>query len=320
MKEGTGRLPWRAPARLMTSGAGGVNALARLFALKPRSDGIVAGRAPAYKPAMSQRRPHHQDRRRPGGGRRVPSDRRGESHFIYGFHPVLAALANPERTVRRILGTPNAIARLDEAGASLPVAPEEASPRDLDRLLGGEAVHQGIALEVLPLEPLPLESLAEARLVVVLDQVTDPHNTGAILRSALAFGADAMLTTSRHAAAETGVLAKAASGALDRLPLVTVPNLARALDQLADLGFVRIGLDSEGDVALEGALYGDRVALVLGAEGKGLRRLTRENCDRVARLDMAGPLASLNVSNAAAVALYVTRRHLDAAAEPGTPA
>ncbi len=304
----------------MTSGAGGVNALAGLFVTDGRIDGIVAGPGPTYKPEMSQRRPHHGDRRRPGSGNRAAADRRSESHFIYGFHPVLAALANPGRTVRRIVGTPNALARLAEAGARLPVQPEEASPRDLDRLVGGESVHQGIAVEVLPLEPLAIDALAEARLVVVLDQVTDPHNAGAILRSALAFGADALLTTSRHAAAETGVLAKAASGALDRLPLVMVPNLARALDQLADLGFVRIGLDSEGDVALEGALYGDRVALVLGAEGKGLRRLTRENCDRVARLDMAGPLASLNVSNAAAVALYVTRRHLDSATAPAAPA
>jgi len=297
----------------MTSGAGGVNALARLLIASPAGNGIVVAGAPTYKPAMSQRRSHHGDRRRPGGGHRGAPDRRGEAHLIYGFHPVLAALANPGRTVRRVIGTANALARLAEAGARLPVAPEEAGPRDLDRLLGGEAVHQGIALEVLPLEPLPIEALAEARLVVVLDQVTDPHNAGAILRSALAFGADALLTTSRHAAAETGVLAKAASGALDRLPLVMVPNLARALGQLADMGFVRVGLDSEGDVALEAALYGGRVALVLGAEGKGLRRLTRETCDRVARLEMAGPLASLNVSNAAAVALYVTRRHIDAA-------
>jgi len=247
-------------------------------------------------------------------GGRPPVERREEQHFVYGIHPVIAALANPRRTVRRVVGTPNALARLAEAGAKLPVAPEEAEPRVLDRLLGGDAVHQGIAIEVLPLEPLAIDALAGARLVVVLDQVTDPHNVGAILRSALAFGADALVSTSRHAPAETGVLAKAASGALDRLPLIAVPNLARALEQLADLGFFRIGLDSEGDMPLEGSFVGGQVALVLGAEGKGLRRLTRETCDRVARLEMAGPLASLNVSNAAAVALYVARRHLDAGA------
>ncbi len=260
---------------------------------------------------MSQRRPHRGERPPQGGHRRTPSRRAGEHHFIYGIHPVLAALANPRRTVRRIVATPNALTRLAAEGARLPMAPEEATPHDLDRLLGGGAVHQGIAIEVLPLDPLPLDALSGARLVVVLDQVTDPHNVGAILRSALAFGADALLSTNRHAPAETGVLAKAASGALDRLPLVTVPNLARALDQLSDMEFVRIGLDSEGEALLETALYGNRIALILGAEGKGLRRLTRENCDRVARLATAGPLASLNVSNAAAVALYVARRHLD---------
>jgi len=280
---------------------------------------IVALPRAAYKPCMNQRHLHakdrrdHRNRRGPGRPPRSPADRRSESHFIYGIHPVLAALANPRRTVIRIIGTANALPRLAEAGARLPSPPEEVAPRDLDRLLGADAVHQGIALEVAPLEALPIESVRDARLVVVLDQVTDPHNVGAILRSALAFGADALLSTTRHAPAETGVLAKAASGALDRLPLVSVPNLARALDQLADFGFFRIGLDSEGDTALEASLNGNRIALVLGAEGKGMRRLTRENCDAVVRLQMAGPLASLNVSNAAAVALYVVRRHIDGA-------
>ena len=260
---------------------------------------------------MSQRRLHRGERSAPGSHRRNRPHGPGEHHFIYGIHPVLAALANPRRTVRRVVGTPNALARIAAEGARPPMPAEEATPHDLDRLLGGGAVHQGIAIEVLPLDPLPLDALSGARLVAVLDQVTDPHNVGAILRSALAFGADALLSTGRHAPAETGVLAKAASGALDRLPLVTVPNLARALDQLGDMGFVRIGLDSEGEAVLATALYGSRIALVLGAEGKGLRRLTRENCDRVARLEMAGPLASLNVSNAAAVAFYVARRHLD---------
>jgi 23S rRNA (guanosine2251-2'-O)-methyltransferase len=279
---------------------------------------VVAPRQPAYKPGMSHRhtqKKDHRDRRdRRGLGHhpsRSAAERRPESHFIYGIHPVFAALANPRRSVMRIVGTANALARLAEERARFPSLPEEVTPHDLDRLLGAEAVHQGIALEVAPLEPLPVESVRDARLVVVLDQVTDPHNVGAILRSALAFGADALLSTARHAPAETGVLAKAASGALDRLPLVSVPNLARALDQLADFGFYRIGLDSEGGTALEASLHGDRIALVLGAEGKGLRRLTREKCDAVARLAMAGPLASLNVSNAAAVALYVVRRHID---------
>jgi 23S rRNA (guanosine2251-2'-O)-methyltransferase len=223
---------------------------------------------------------------------------------------VLAALANPRREIKRIVASPNALSRLAEAGANLRVAPEETTPRLLDRLLGGEAVHQGVAIEVGPLEPLAIESLGDARLVVVLDQVTDPHNVGAILRSAVAFGADAVVTTGRHAPVETGVLAKAASGALDLIPLVEVQNLARALDTLGGLGFTRIGLDSQGEHPIDAAMAGERVALVLGAEGKGLRRLTRETCDVVARLPVAGPMASLNVSNAAVLALYIARRHL----------
>ena len=253
------------------------------------------------------------NRRAPGWRRpksRTPGERKPETHFVYGIHPAIAALANPRRTVTRILATKNALQRLTEAGAHLAVAPEEVTPQDLDRLLGSDAVHQGIALEVDPLEPLSLDALGDAHLVVVLDQVTDPHNVGAILRSAAAFGADAVLTTGRHAPAETGVLAKAASGALDRLPLVEVPNLARALRDLADLGFLRVGLDSEAGEDLETAVSGPRIALILGAEGKGLRRLTREHCDHLARIATSDGFLSLNVSNAAALALYVARRHL----------
>ncbi|MCB1502463.1 MAG: RNA methyltransferase [Bauldia sp.] len=263
---------------------------------------------------MNHRPPPRRDRRNPRHrSARPPAERSEGPLFIYGMHPVQAALGNPRRIVRRVIATANALARLAETGARLPagVTAEEVEPRDLDRLLGGEAVHQGVALEVEPLAPAAIESLEGARLVVVLDQVTDPHNVGAILRSALAFGADALLTTARHAPAETGVLAKAASGALDRLPVVTIANLHRALDQLGDMGFIRLGLDSEAPEPIEATLNGDRYALVLGAEGKGMRRLTRETCDRLARLPTAGPLASLNVSNAAAVALYVVRRHLD---------
>jgi 23S rRNA (guanosine2251-2'-O)-methyltransferase len=239
-----------------------------------------------------------------------PAGRRADAIWLYGFHAILAALANPRRRVKRILATPNALTRLAATDIHLPVPPEDADPRDLDRLLGGDAVHQGVAIEVEPLTPLAVEDLAEARLIVVLDQVTDPHNVGAIMRSAAAFGADALVTTARHAPAETGVLAKSASGALDQLAVVEAGNLARALDALEDLGFTRIGLDSEAESDLEESISGDRLALVLGAEGKGLRRLTRETCDRVARLPTSGPIASLNVSNAAAIALYLARRHL----------
>jgi len=230
--------------------------------------------------------------------------------WIYGLHPVLAALANPRRKVRRLIATPNALARLRAAGAEIAIAPEEATPRGLDRILGGEAVHQGVAIEVAPLEPLTIAALSDARLVLLLDQVTDPHNVGAIMRSALAFGAAAVVTTRRHAPAETGVLAKAASGALDQLAVIEVQNLARALQELGEFGFTRIGLDSKAETAIENAIAGQRIALVLGAEGKGLRQLTRDTCDAVARLSMPGPLASLNVSNAAVLALYLAHRHL----------
>jgi 23S rRNA (guanosine2251-2'-O)-methyltransferase len=260
-------------------------------------------------------RPFDPRRRQKRGNPHPPrsaDERRADVIWIYGLHAVLAVLANPRRTVKRIVATPNALIRLREAGAVLPLEPEEITPRLLDHLLGGEAVHQGVAVEVAPLSPLAIDALAEARLVVVLDQITDPHNVGAILRSALAFGADAVVTTGRHAPVETGVLAKAASGALDRIDLVEVQNLARALEALGEMGFTRIGLDSEAEQPIEAAMTGARIALVLGAEGKGLRRLTRDTCDVVARLTMPGPLASLNVSNAAVLALYIARRHLDA--------
>jgi 23S rRNA (guanosine2251-2'-O)-methyltransferase len=261
---------------------------------------------PPFSPSSSRNK-------RPGNySRRSPDERRPDALWIYGIHPVLAALANPRREIRRIVATKNALARLAEAGTVLPLVAEETTPRLLDHLLGRDTVHQGVAIEVAPIEPLEIAALDSARLVVVLDQVTDPHNVGAIMRSALAFGADAVITTRRHAPAETSVLAKAASGALDQLALVEVQNLARALEELKHLGFTRVGLDSEAETAIEGAMSGTRIALVLGAEGKGLRRLTRDTCDVVVRLSMPGPLASLNVSNAAVLALYLARRHLDA--------
>ena len=182
----------------------------------------------------------------------------------------------------------------------------------LDRLVGPDAVHQGVVLEVEPLETTHVGSLADTKLVVVLDQVTDPHNVGAILRSAVAFGAGAVIATARHSPQESGVLAKAASGAMEHVPLIAVRNLAEALDKLKTAGFQTIGLDSDGTQPIESALYGPRVALVLGAEGKGLRHKTRDTVDVLARLDTPGAIRSLNVSNAAAVALYAANRFLDA--------
>lgn len=301
----------------MAMGLWRVNAVAALDIPDLSETGSIAGTVPSpYKPAMvqsdrkgSRRGSTKAGRPRPKSGR-PPAGAQPQSLWIYGLHPVQAALANPRREVHRIVATPNALARINASGTSLPLAAEDATPRQLDRILGANSVHQGIAIEVAPLEPLTMEALAEAKLVIVLDQITDPHNVGAIMRSALALGADAILTTRRHAPAETGALAKSASGALDRLAIVELANLSRALQELAEIGFTRIGLDSDAETAIENAITGERIALVLGAEGKGLRRLTRDNCDIVAKLSMPGPLASLNVSNAAVLALYIAHRHL----------
>lgn len=192
----------------------------------------------------------------------------------------------------------------------------EAAPPELDRLVGRDAVHQGVVAQVEPLPERDLGDLPAGDLVLVLDQVTDPHNVGAILRSAAALDVAALVVTRRHAPRETGTLAKAASGALEHVPLLRVPNLARAIETLSDQGFRTIGLDSEGDDDLPDVLADGPTALVLGAEGAGLRDLTRKRVDALARLDMPGPIRSLNVSNAAAIALYVTRRRLHRGHDP----
>jgi 23S rRNA (guanosine2251-2'-O)-methyltransferase len=239
-------------------------------------------------------------------GRRRDLERSDAVSVIYGWHSALAALRNPRRHVRMLLLTENAHRRLAEGGMSDLPRPVEA--REIERLTGADAVHQGIAVVADPLPEPDIQMLAAVRLVVVLDQVTDPHNVGAILRSAAAFGADALVLTERHGPEDSGVLAKAASGGLEHVALLRVKNLARALDQLAELGFERIGLDSEAEEPLDTVRAGAKTAIVLGAEGKGLRRLTREKCDRLARLEMPGAIKSLNVSNAAAVALYALTR------------
>lgn len=230
---------------------------------------------------------------------------------LYGLHTVRAAIDNPERQLIKLSVTQNALVRLDIGPVdSLSFPVEIVSPQDLDKQLGPDAIHQGAMLETRPLPVRRLEALKDSPLLLVLDQVTDPHNVGAIMRTAVAFGAGAVITTMRHSPTESGVLAKSASGALEMIPYIQITNLSDALGELHKLGFFTVGLDSEGPAPLEGTLSGDKVALVLGSEGKGLRQKTRETVQALARLDMPGEIKSLNVSNAAAIALYATRQHL----------
>jgi 23S rRNA (guanosine2251-2'-O)-methyltransferase len=248
------------------------------------------------------RRPPSRDRFRPGASPDGPA-------ILYGIHTVKAALENPKRRIRRLLTTENALRRLRDDGAPIAMEPEMVRPDQLAARLGPEAVHQGVLAEADPLPALDVEDIEEG-LVLVLDQITDPHNVGAIFRTAAAFAATAIVTTARHSPEATGVLAKAASGALELVPLVTVQNLARGMAELKERGFLLVGLDSTGDSDLAGTSLRAPLALVLGAEGKGLRQLTRETCDYVARLDMPGAIKSLNVSNAAALAMYVATTRL----------
>lgn len=225
---------------------------------------------------------------------------------LWGRHPVEAALKNPERSHRKLWATREAIETLDgELPADFPV--EYADVQDLARLVAKDAPHQGLVLECAALEAPFLGDIADgdpARPIVLLDQVTDPHNVGAILRSAAAFGAAAIVTQDRHAPPESGVLAKSASGALETVPWVRVVNLARALDELAEAGYWRIGLAGEADATLAHSLSAGPIALVLGAEGDGLRHNIAQHCDTLARLPITSAIESLNVSNAAAIALY----------------
>jgi 23S rRNA (guanosine2251-2'-O)-methyltransferase len=239
--------------------------------------------------------------------RRPP--RSDDTVVLYGWHTVMAALANPQRRFRRLLATENAARRLAEEKLSPGAKLEMVRPEAIDALVGADAVHQGLYAET---DPLPSPALEEvvSGVLLVLDQITDPHNVGAILRSAAAFGVTAAVTTARHSPEATGVLAKAASGALEYVPIVTIGNLAQALRTLKDLGTLLVGLDSSGEANLADVVFSAPVALVLGAEGKGLRQLTRTTCDVVARLDLPGAIKSLNVSNATALALYIATSRL----------
>jgi 23S rRNA (guanosine2251-2'-O)-methyltransferase len=224
---------------------------------------------------------------------------------FWGKHAVAAALDNPERKVVKLWATREAAAFLN-VGPEIPVTLADAA--DLGRLVPGDAPHQGMVAEV---EKLPdiwlgelLDGAPERRPLLVLDQVTDPHNVGAILRSAAAFDALGIVTQDRHAPPESGALAKSASGALETVPWVRVVNLSRALDEMAEAGFWRVGLTGEAEMTLAEALGPPRVALVLGAEGEGMRQNTESHCDALAKLPISDRIESLNVSNAAAIALY----------------
>ena len=231
--------------------------------------------------------------------------------LLYGLHTVRAALENPERQIVKLSVTQNALQRLEIGPVDeLKFPVEMVSPQDLDKVLGPDAIHQGVMLETRPLPVRRLSALKDSPLILVLDQVTDPHNVGAIMRSAVAFNAGALITTMRHSPTESGVLAKSASGALEMIPYIQVTNLADALEELHKLGFTSIGLDSEGPAPLEGTFSGEKIALVLGSEGKGLRQKTRATVSALARLDMPGAIKSLNVSNAAAIAMYAARGYL----------
>lgn len=242
-----------------------------------------------------------------------PSQQHSNRPRFWGRHAVLGALANPDRIVRKLWGTREALAALDLPPV-LPVTFADAA--DLGRLVPADAPHQGLVAEVEPLPDIWLGDLLDRaagnmRPLIVLDQVTDPHNVGAVLRSAAAFDALGLVTQDRHAPPESGALARAASGALELVPWVRVVNLARALDEIAEAGFWRIGLTGHARQTLPQAMGSARLCLVLGSEGEGMRQNTEAHCDELARLPISPRVESLNISNAAAIALYA------AATRPG---
>jgi 23S rRNA (guanosine2251-2'-O)-methyltransferase len=260
------------------------------------------------RPAAARRDPRHRPGRPHSGS---AAGRPGGAVILYGWHTVKAALENPDRRIRKLFATENAAQRLAAENA-LRVAPELVRPEAIAARLPPDAVHQGLLAEADPLPAPPIDALPDTGIVLVLDQITDPHNVGAILRSAAAFAVTAVVTTARHSPEATGVLAKSASGALEHVPIVEVGNLARGLAALRARGYLLVGLDSAGTADLAAAPLSAPLALVIGAEGKGLRHLTRATCDEIARLDLPGRIKSLNVSNAAALALYVATRRIAA--------
>ncbi len=244
-----------------------------------------------------------------------PSKSSTNEVWLFGKHAVLAALENPMRKIKRLMVTKRSHDQYQDALTEIHLKhralnPEVAAIEVFEKYIPSDAVHQGIALLTAPLPDSHLEDNCvilpnQKNLVLIMDQVTDPHNVGAIIRSAAAFGAKAIITTDRHAPPESGTLAKSASGALEALPWVRVTNLSRALDQLAQMGYWRVGLDGYADQQINDADFGDNIALVLGAEGKGIRKGTADHCDGLVKLPISRTVESLNVSNAAAIALYV---------------
>ena len=263
--------------------------------------------APPFRPKHARPAGGRQGARRPDG---PPPHRPGDidEAVLYGVHPVVEALKNPQRRHRRLLATENGLRRLQEQIDPLPLVAAIVRPSENDRLHTPDSVHQGLYLDCEPLPSPDLDSLPDDAVVLALDQITDPHNVGAILRSAAAFAAAAVIVTIRHSPAATGVLAKSASGALEHVPLIAVRNLGDALDSLGKRGFLRVGFDSDGDVSLDDVALRRPLVMVMGAEGKGLRQRSRELCDHVARLEVPGAITSLNVSNATAIALYAASR------------
>ncbi|MFZ4541243.1 MAG: 23S rRNA (guanosine(2251)-2'-O)-methyltransferase RlmB [Rickettsiales bacterium] len=259
---------------------------------------------------MAQKKHHRQSlppKNNRGGSSHTTGSNYSGGHWVYGWHAVNAALANEERVVIRIIASPTAVEKLKLPKRKLP-NPHIMEPRELDKILGAEAVHQGIAAEVKPLEPFMIDDIINMQNptgpIVILDQVSDPHNVGAIMRTAAAYDAIAVVYPKDHSAPETPTMAKAASGALDIVKRIQVTNLATAMRELKDAGWWIIGLEGESNTLFSEIKFSAKTVIVLGAEGKGMRRLTADCCDERARLPMGQNMESLNVSNAAAIALY----------------
>lgn len=302
--------PTDAPARARAPEAYSRDPEARTRELSPWQ-----GKGPAKKsPEGSGNSAHFKDKKSAPGRSRGATSRPSspDVSLIYGFHAVREALRSGRRTCIRLMATQAAAEKLGAEIAAKNIVPDIVEMDQISARLPNDSVHQGVLLEARALEPIDIEDLPDDGFVLVLDQITDPHNVGAIIRTAAAFGVDAIVTTERHSPALGGILAKSASGALEHVPMAIVTNLARALEKLGDRNYMRVGLDSEGPDSLDAATLTRPLALVLGAEGKGLRRLSRENCDLLARIDMPGPIKSLNVSNACAVALTIVRMKMRA--------